>query len=130
MLVEEQLPTTMVPLDLTHRTWVDGAWIDALAASGERGAIMAGVLGHYRGRWLSSTGQDGVVLHDAVAMLEAIVPGTLRTTPLSLEVVCDHGPARGSVIADRRSASTGRLVDVALDADLDAVRAEILRRLS
>lgn len=129
VLVEEQLPTTLVPLDLTERAWVDGGWLAALAASGERGAIMARVLEHYRGRWRESTGQDGVVLHDAVAMLEAVVPGTLRTTPLPLEVVCDHGPARGCVIADRRASATGRLVDVALDADLDAVRAEILRRL-
>jgi len=129
VLVEEQLPTTLVPLDLTRRTWVDGGWLDALARSGDRGMIMARVLEHYRARWLESTGQDGVVLHDAVAVLEAVVPGTLRTTPLPLEVACDHGPARGSVIADRRSAAVGRPVDVALDADLDAVRAEILRRL-
>jgi inosine-uridine nucleoside N-ribohydrolase len=129
VLVEEQLPTTLVPLDLTHRAWVDGAWLDALASSGSRGAVLAGVLEHYRGRWRESTGQDGVVLHDAVAMLEAVAPGTLSTTPLPLEVVCDHGPARGSLIADRRAAAAGRLVDVALDANLDAVRAEILRRL-
>lgn len=130
VLVEEQLPTTLVPLDLTHRSWVDAAWLDALAASGPRGAILARVLDHYRGRWREAHGQDGVVLHDAVAVLEAIVPGTLRTTPLPLEVVCDHGPARGCVIADRRGAAVGRPVDVALDADLDAVRAEILRRLT
>jgi pyrimidine-specific ribonucleoside hydrolase len=129
VLVEEQLPTILVPLDLTHRTWVDGGWLDALARSGERGAVLARVLEHYRGRWREAHGQDGVVLHDAVAVLEAVVPGMLRTTPLPLEVVCDHGPARGCVIADRRGPAVGRLVDVALDADLDAVRAEILARL-
>jgi pyrimidine-specific ribonucleoside hydrolase len=134
VLVEEQLPTTLVPLDLTHRTWVDGAWLDALRASGSRGAAMAGVLEHCRARWRESTGLDGVVLHDAVAVLEAVAPGTLRTTPIPLEVVCDHGPTRGSVRAVRavradRRGTTARPVDVALDADLDAVRAEILRRL-
>jgi len=130
VLVEERVPTTLVPLDLTERTLVDAAWLDALAGSGERGATVAGVLAHYRGRWRQSTGQDGVVLHDAVAMLEAVVPGTLRTTPMALEVVCDQGPARGSVIAAHGdAAAAGRPVDVALDADLDAVRAEILRRV-
>jgi pyrimidine-specific ribonucleoside hydrolase len=130
VLVEEPLPTTLVPLDLTHRAWVDGAWLDALAASGPRGATMARVLDHYRARWHIAHGQDGVVLHDAVAVLEAVVPGTLRITSLPLEVVCDQGPARGCVIADRRGTGEARLVDVALDADLDAVRAEILRRIS
>lgn len=130
VLVEEQLPTTLVPLDITQRAWVDGGWLGALAQSSRRGATMAGILEHYRARWRSTTGQDGVVLHDAVAVLEAVAPGTLHTTPLPLEVVCDHGPARGCVIADRRSTAAGRPVDVALDADLDAVRAEILRRLA
>jgi pyrimidine-specific ribonucleoside hydrolase len=130
VLVEEPLPTTLVPLDLTHRAWVDAAWLDALAASGPRGATMAHVLDHYRAQWRASHGQDGVVLHDAIAVLEAVIPGILRTTPLPLEVVCDQGPARGCVIADRRGAAEGRLVDVATDADLDAVRAEILRRIS
>jgi pyrimidine-specific ribonucleoside hydrolase len=135
VLVEEQLPTTLVPLDLTHRTWVDDRWLGTLRARSPRGAVMAGVLEHYRARWRESTGQDGVVLHDAVAMLEAVAPGTLRTTPMPLEVTCDHGPARGSVKAvradgaARRGGTPARAVDVALDADLDAVRAEILRRL-
>ena len=129
VIVEERLPTTLVPLDLTNRTLVDGVWLDALSPSSDRGATMAGILEHYRRRWRESYGQDGVVLHDAVAVLEAVVPGTLHTTALPLEVVCGYGPARGTLIADRRGAGVGRLVDVAVDADLDAVRAQILRRL-
>ena len=133
VLVEEALPTTLVPLDLTGDSWVDGTWLDALAAGGARGATLAAIIEHYRARYRDFYGRDGVVLHDALAVLEAVVPGTLRTTPLLLDVVCDHGPARGSVIADRRGSgarATGRFVDVALDADLDAVRADILRRLA
>jgi pyrimidine-specific ribonucleoside hydrolase len=58
------------------------------------------------------------------------VPGTLRTTPMPLEVACDYGPARGAVIADRYDRGTGRTVDVALEADLPAIHAELLRRFS
>lgn len=130
VLVEEQLPTTLVPLDLTRKAWVDAAWLDRLAGSGERGDLLVRMLRQYRDRWTRSQGLDGVLLHDAVAMLEAVEPGSLRTTALPLEVVCDQGPARGSVIADRRGDYRGRLVDVALDADLDAVRAQILRLVS
>ena len=130
VLVEEPVPTTVVPLDLTMRGWVDAAWLDALAAGGEQGAVLAAVLQHYRARYRAFYGRDGVVIHDALAVLEAAVPGTLRTTPLPLEVACDHGPARGAVIADRYGTTGGRVVDVALDADLPAVRAELLRRLA
>jgi pyrimidine-specific ribonucleoside hydrolase len=74
-----------------------------------------------------------VPLHDSLAVLEAAVPGILRPAPLPLEVVCDHGPARGTVLADPTS-DAGRLVDVALGADLterdiDSVGTAILNRL-
>ena len=129
VLVEEQLPVTLVPLDLTTRVLVDGKWLLALAAGGERGSILARVLEHYRVRYREQVGPDGVLLHDAIAVLEAIMPGTLRTEPMWLDVICDQGPARGAVIADERHNAPGRPVDVAVDADLDAVRAEILHRL-
>ena len=79
-----------------------------------------------------------MVVHDAVAMAEAIRPGILDTVPFPLDVVCAAGPTRGMVVADRRSAATrersgsdgGRPVSVAMDADLDAVREFLLERLS
>lgn len=130
VLVEEPVPTTLVPLDLTMRGWVDAAWLDALATGSEHGALLAAVLQHYRARYRALYGRDGVAVHDAIAILEAVMPGTLRTTPLPVEVACDHGPARGALIADRFGAATGRTVDIALDADLPALHAELLRRLS
>ncbi|MQA12917.1 MAG: nucleoside hydrolase [Pseudonocardiaceae bacterium] len=129
VLVEEDVATTLIPLDLTLRCAVDGMWLDALAAAGPRCAALARVVEHYRTQFRERSGRDEVALHDSLAVLEAAVPRTLRTTALPLEVVCDHGPARGVVLADRRPGATGRLVDVALDADADAVRAEVLRRL-
>jgi len=129
VLVEEDVPTTLVPLDLTLRCTVDGPWLDALAAAGPLGALLARMIEHYRTRFAAFSGRDEVALHDSLAVLEAAVPGTLCTTPLPLEVVCDHGPARGAVLADRRRGALGRLVDVATDADADAVGAAILDRL-
>ncbi len=129
VLVEEDVATTLVPLDLTLRCAVDGAWLDALSAAGPRGAALGRVIDHYRTQFRETSGRDEVPLHDSLAVLEAAVPGTLHTTALPLEVVCDHGPARGVLLADRRSSADGRLVDVALDADVDAVSATILQRL-
>jgi pyrimidine-specific ribonucleoside hydrolase len=138
VLVEEDVPTVLVPLDVTHRCAVDGEWLDTLAASGSRGRLLVELTATYREYYTQSLGRDGTVLHDAVAMAEAIRPGLLSTTACPLDVVCAHGPARGTVLADRRSAAAreelgvegGREVSVALDADLDAVREFLLTRLS
>ena len=128
VLVEEDVPITLVPLDLTLRVTVDGAWLAKLAAAGPRCAALAGVVKHYRDlygkhRWAP------VALHDSVAMLEAAVPGTLVTTPMALQVVCGHGGERGAVLASSARRSAQRVVQVARDADPASVNATILNRL-
>lgn len=130
VLVEEDVPITLIPLDLTQRCTLDSTWRARLGAAGGRAAVLAEVMVHYATRYAAATGTDVMPMHDAVALLEAIRPGTLRTTPLPLEVVCDQGASRGVTLADRRPDAPGRRVDVALDADLDAVRESILARLT
>jgi len=129
VLVEEDVPVTLVPLDLTLRCAVDGPWLATLARGGGPGKTLARVIEHYRTNYREFYGEDAVALHDALAVLEAVLPGTLRTTELPLDVLCDFGPARGATIADRRLTAAGRRVDVACDADLDAVRALVLARI-
>ncbi|MDD7916774.1 nucleoside hydrolase [Actinomycetospora callitridis] len=131
VLVEERVPTTLVPLDLTHEVTVDRAWLDALAASGPVGEALAATRDVYAHG--EALGVDRVPIHDAVALLEAIVPGTLATVPLEVEVDTSLGPGRGTVHADRRGrAPGGRTVDIALpqDTDVDAVRDALFRRLA
>jgi pyrimidine-specific ribonucleoside hydrolase len=143
VLVEERVPTTLVPLDLTHVVTVDRGWLEALAASGPVGEALAATRAVYaRGEALGrrsgaepdhQDGVDRVPIHDAVALLEAIEPGTLATVPLELEVDTSLGPARGMVLADRRGrVPHGRTVDVALpgDTDVDGVRDALFRRLT
>ena len=138
VLAEEDVPTVLVPLDLTHRCAVDAAWLDSLAGSGERGRLLVELTATYREFYSRTLGRDGTVVHDAVAMAEAISPGLLATETYSVDVECAHGPARGMTVADRRGAVArelsgvdgGRDVAVAVDADLDAVREFLLSRLS
>lgn len=129
VLVEEDVPTTLVPLDLTRRAAVDSAWLAALAAAGPRCGALAGVVEHCRERFHRTTGRDAVPLHDSLAVLEAALPGTLDTTALPLEVVCEHGPARGAIRTGNARGAAGRQVQVALDGDLPAINATILDRL-
>ncbi|MFC5996634.1 nucleoside hydrolase [Pseudonocardia hispaniensis] len=129
VFTQAEVPVTLVPLDLTMRCLADRRWLADLAASGPRCAQLAAMIGHYHDAFRTRYGLDAVALHDALAVLEAVVPGTLRTTGLPLRVACDLGPARGVVVADRRPAAPGPQVHVALDADIPAVLSEILTRL-
>ncbi|WP_142102461.1 nucleoside hydrolase [Pseudonocardia cypriaca] len=127
VLTQSDVPVTMVPLDLTLRCPAGPEWIEALAGSGPRCAALAGVITHYRAAFRERYGIDAVAVHDAVAVLEAVLPGTLRTTPKPVAVACDVGPARGATVG--MADGSGPPVQVALDADTDKVLAEILERL-
>jgi pyrimidine-specific ribonucleoside hydrolase len=83
----------------------------------------------YREMFRERYGVDAAALHDTLAVLEAITPGTLRPKPFPVSVACTLGPARGMTEADRRPDAPGPLVQVALDADVPAVLSETLRRL-
>jgi pyrimidine-specific ribonucleoside hydrolase len=135
VLVEESVPTTLVPLDLTMRCAVDAQWLDRLSASGTLGATLVRLTDAYRSHYRLALGHDGAVIHDAVAVAEAIKPGLLTTTAMPVEVDCGHGPARGMTIGDHRASrvrleEAPRDIDVALDANLDEVRTFLLSRLA
>jgi pyrimidine-specific ribonucleoside hydrolase len=120
VLVEEDVPTTLVPLNLTRHVVLDETWLAELAAAGPRCAARAGVIEAYRQRR-----REPVALHDSLAVLEAAEPGTVRTDQQHLNVICDHGPTRGAVVGG----GNGRRVQVAHDADPVAINAAILNQL-
>jgi pyrimidine-specific ribonucleoside hydrolase len=120
VLLEEDVPTTLVPLDLTRQAAFDDSWLAELAAAGPRCATLAVVIEAYRQRRRAP-----VALHDSLAVLEAAAPGTVCGAQQHLEVICDHGPTRGAVVRGGH----GRRVQVAHDADLTAVNAAILNQL-
>ncbi|GAA3243798.1 nucleoside hydrolase [Pseudonocardia petroleophila] len=125
VLTQADVPVTMVPLDLTHRCTAGPDWVAALDAGGSRGHRLAEVVGHYRAAFRTRYGVDAVALHDAVAVLEAIRPGTLRPEGMPVQVACDLGPARGATVPG----GEGPAVRVALDAEFDAVLADVLERV-
>lgn len=141
VLVEEDLPAVLVPIDLTHRCAVDTAWLAKLAGTGPVGAGLEALTPDYLASYRKTLGWDGIVLHDAVAVAEAIGPGLLQTESFPIEVECSFGPGRGATLVDRRRAAARREgegeravptggVEVALDSDLDRVRDFVLTRLA
>lgn len=137
VLVEDEVPVTLVPLDLTYRCAVDAEWLRALVDSGRIGAALHGLTPEYLDYYRAALGFEGLVLHDAVAVAEALRPGLLRTEELPVEVECALGPSRGATVLDRRRPevrealdSPPRMIDVAVDTDLDGLRKFVLAGLS
>lgn len=137
VLVEEDVPVTLVPIDLTHRCAVDTGWLQRLADSGRVGAALQGLTPAYLEYYRAALGLDGMVLHDSVAVAEALRPGLLRTEAMPVEVECSFGPSRGATVLDRRrpdvrasSDAPPRTIDVALDTDVDGLREYVLASAS
>ncbi|HEV2782112.1 MAG TPA: nucleoside hydrolase [Actinophytocola sp.] len=138
VLVEERVPTVLVPIDLTFACRVDRAWLSRLVAAGPLGATLAGLTDDYVAHYTKFFGYECTILHDAIAVAEAIRPGLLRTKTYPVEVDSTFGPGRGTLIADRREpdiiatfgAKQARALDIALETDVDEVRAFLLERLA
>jgi pyrimidine-specific ribonucleoside hydrolase len=125
------LPTVMVGLDVTLPTVLGDDGIGRFAAAGPIGTRAAAILARYVDHARSAYGTAGVVVHDALALTEAIVPGTLGT--VRRDVVVDTGPGagRGQILVDRRAVSTApAAVDVAETVDSPAAVEFLVGRLS
>ncbi|WP_326569087.1 nucleoside hydrolase [Amycolatopsis rhabdoformis] len=133
VIAEDDVPCVMVPLDLTHRCAVDSAWLAKLAASGPLGRMLESLTPDYLAHYRQVLGFDGIVMHDAVAVAEAISPGILQTETYPVDIDVTAGPARGMTLVDRRAVPvdpSGRPVEVAVDTDLDGLREFVLSRLA
>ena len=75
------LPTVMVGLDVTLPTVLAEEGIARFAAAGPVGATAAAILQQYLDHARDAYGIPGVVVHDALALTEAIAPGTLGHGP-------------------------------------------------
>ncbi|WP_410659818.1 nucleoside hydrolase [Amycolatopsis sp. lyj-112] len=136
VLADEDVPTVLVPLDITHQCSVDTGWLGKLAASGPLGAALEALTPTYVEHYTPILGHPGMVMHDAVAVAEAIRPGILDAESYPVDVDCGFGPARGTTLVDRRRLRSndpqsvpGRVIDVALTTDVDAFRDFVLGRI-
>jgi pyrimidine-specific ribonucleoside hydrolase len=125
------LPTVMVGLDVTLPTVLDVEDIARFAAAGPIGAQAAAILQQYLEHARVAYGTSGVVVHDALALTEAIVPGTLRTVRRHVVVDTTLGAGRGQTLVDRRTASLApTAVEVAEGVDSAAAVEFLAARLA
>jgi pyrimidine-specific ribonucleoside hydrolase len=99
------VPTVMVGLDVTLPTVLGEDGVARFAAAGPLGATAGAILRQYMDHARRSYGTDGVVVHDALAVTEAIAPGTLGTVPRDVVVDTGLGAGRGQTLVDRRRPS-------------------------
>ena len=128
-VLSSPLPVTMVGLDVTLPTVLTQAGIDRFrTAGGDVGATAAAVLQQYVDSARDRYGIDGVCVHDALALTEAIAPGTLGTVRREVAVGTTLGAARGQTLVDRRGTADAG-VDVAETVDSDAAVEFLVSRL-
>ena len=125
------VPTVLVGLDVTLPTVLGEDGVARFAAAGPVGRTAAAVLRQYMDVARARYGVDGVVVHDALAVTEAVVPGTLATVPRDVVVDTGLGPARGQTLVDRREPSgSATAVHVAEGVDSPAAVEFLVSRLA
>jgi pyrimidine-specific ribonucleoside hydrolase len=110
---------------------LDADGIARFAAAGPVGETAAAILQQYVDHARTSYGTTGVVLHDALALTEAIVPDTLGTVRRDVVVDTTLGAGRGQTLVDRRSVSSSpTAVEVAETVDSAAAVEFLVSRLA
>lgn len=105
VVLSSAVPTVLVGLDVTLPTVLTEEGIARFAAAGPVGRSAAAILQEYVDHARDAYGVAGVVVHDALALTEAIAPGTLGTVRRDVVVDTTAGPGRGQTLVDRRGVS-------------------------
>ena len=124
------LPTVLVGLDVTMPTVLDEVDIARFAAAGPIGAQAAAILQQYLDHARAAYGTTGVVVHDALALTEAIRPGFLGTTRRDVVVDTGLGAGRGQTLVDRAVSAAPTAVEVAEGVDSAAAVEFLVSRLA
>jgi purine nucleosidase len=97
-------PVVLVPLDATHPTAVDAAWLDRLAAGGtEVSRVASGILDFYVKAYTPILGRRGCVIHDALAAMVSVEPGVGDYTVRPVHVELRGERTRGTTLWDARA---------------------------
>ncbi|MGY1836697.1 nucleoside hydrolase [Blastococcus sp. SYSU DS0510] len=130
-VLSSPVPTVLVGLDVTLPTVLGEQGIARFAAAGPVGRSAAGILQQYLDHARDAYGTAGVVVHDALALTEAIAPGTLGAVRRDVVVDTTLGAGRGQTLVDRRAVSCSpTAVEVAETVDSDAAVEFLVSRLA
>lgn len=128
-----QSPTTktLIPLDITSRVNMTFDFVDELPSATTRaGALMRKIIPKYFQSCRQQLGQEGVHIHDAVALLYCLNPELFETEEMAGDVETLGELTRGATIFDRRDRRDWRNnMEVAVAADEASIVDCIVRGL-
>ncbi|MBI2371315.1 MAG: nucleoside hydrolase [Deltaproteobacteria bacterium] len=122
-VLDSGLPLVMVPLDVTTRTVLTEAALQAAAARrfGWLSRLVLDLTAGYMAFHREAVGVAGALMHDPLTVGELLAPSLTHKTPLSVGVECEGALTRGMTVADLRSRPTGRRpapnVEVAMEVE-------------
>ncbi|XRQ05959.1 nucleoside hydrolase [Actinomadura welshii] len=123
-------PVTLVPLDATHPTAVEGDWLDRLAGGDSDAARFAArILDFYVDAYTPTLRRRGAVIHDALAAMLIFEPDLGEYTQRPVRVELRGELTRGTTVWDARSLpaeDTRRPVRVAVGSDVPAFQERLL----
>jgi uridine nucleosidase len=125
-------PVTMVGLDVTRKTVMSPAYMDALCAAGNRFTdFIAQIVPHYLRFYREFEGVDGCYTHDPSAVAYVIDPTLFETRAMYVDVET-HSPTNfGLTAADQRMRSGKQPnVNVCIDVDSERLLALYQQRLT
>jgi inosine-uridine nucleoside N-ribohydrolase len=123
---------TMAGLDVTHKAWVSGDYIDALRDLGNRaGHFLHAACQSYLKLYLQ-WGEEGLVMHDVHSIMVLLRPDIYQFRRVYIDVETEGELTRGMTVPDWRNqwADKTPQTTVLLDVDADEFRREFIQRIA
>ena len=118
VVLSSGVPTTIMPLDVTHQAQATADRVAAFRALGEPvGDVVAAMLDFVERFDIALYGFEGFPLHDPTVVAYLIEPSIFTLRPGRVTVVTDSGATHGQTIADWHREPPNAQVAVSLDAD-------------
>ena len=129
----EQLETTMVGLDVTHRALITDAHTERMRGAGKVGKVVAELMDFYaRFHKARYPDLDGSPMHDPVCIAHVVDPTLMDVREAFIEVDCSTGPSWGRTNVDWRGREHfgAPNAKVGLDIDGDRFAELVVSRIS
>ncbi len=112
------VPLTLLPLDVTHQALLTAGELHELSGGGRIGERLGAMVRHYGSEHAASYGDGAFApLHDVLAVLALVDPGTIELEKAVVEVDTGSSASRGATLVSTRPGSPGvpALVGTRLD---------------
>jgi purine nucleosidase len=131
-VVREPLMKTLVPLETTGQVVLGFDLLDQLPSESSRvGHVLRAMLPHAFRAHRQLLGNEGICLHDVVALVAATNPELFERTTVAADVETAGELTSGQLVIDRRQAAAPRPnIDLLVHCDTAAVQDCILRGLA